>query len=172
MYIVLSICAFSQLLGFFFYLWLRCLSTTTESPYPRVALWLGAVKPERLYFLTPPLYLSVVMQLVITNRLSKRQKPYLPLLVMAFKKWVGFLFSPIFPSLRAGSKEHWIGSISMESDMACELMNCEIMTWAWTKSQILNPLSHPGAPVCDAFRQRLHYIKCILNLWGEKTQKV
>ena len=33
---------------------------------------------------------------------------------------------------------------STEPDAGLELMNCEIMTWAETKSQMLNQLSHAG----------------------------
>ena len=29
--------------------------------------------------------------------------------------------------------------------------NCEIMTWAETKSQMLNQMSHPGAPIFYLF---------------------
>ena len=37
-------------------------------------------------------------------------------------------------------------AVSTEPVVGLELANCEIMTRANTKSQTLNPLSHPGAP--------------------------
>ena len=37
-------------------------------------------------------------------------------------------------------------AVSTESDMGLELANCEIMTCIELKSQMLNQLSHPGAP--------------------------
>ena len=37
-------------------------------------------------------------------------------------------------------------AVSAEPNAGLELMNCEIMTWAETKSQMLNRLSHPGTP--------------------------
>ena len=38
-----------------------------------------------------------------------------------------------------------VGSALAEPDAGLDLTNCEIMTWAETKSQMLNQLSHPGA---------------------------
>ena len=37
-------------------------------------------------------------------------------------------------------------TVSTEPDAGLELMNQEIITWAETKSQMLNWLSHPGTP--------------------------
>ena len=34
----------------------------------------------------------------------------------------------------------------VEPDMGLDLTNCEIMTWAESKSHMLNRLSHQGAP--------------------------
>ena len=38
-------------------------------------------------------------------------------------------------------------AVSTEPDAGLELINCEIMTRAQTKSQTLNLLSHPGTPI-------------------------
>ena len=35
---------------------------------------------------------------------------------------------------------------STEPDMGLQLINHEVMTWAKTKSQMLNQLNHPSAP--------------------------
>ena len=40
-------------------------------------------------------------------------------------------------------------NVSTEPDVRLELMNFKIMTWAKTKSQSLNWLSHPGAPIFE-----------------------
>ena len=41
---------------------------------------------------------------------------------------------------------------SAEPVVELKLRNCEIMTWAETKSRLLNRLSHPGAPVFNFFK--------------------
>ena len=38
-------------------------------------------------------------------------------------------------------------TVSTEPHTGLKLTNCEIMTWAEIKSQILNRLSHPGPPI-------------------------
>ena len=38
-----------------------------------------------------------------------------------------------------------LNAVSTEPTMWLDLMNCEIMTWAKIKNQMLNSLSHPGA---------------------------
>ena len=49
---------------------------------------------------------------------------------------------------REKERESQAGSVASapEQDMGLELMNHKIMTPAETKSRVLNPLSHPGAP--------------------------
>ena len=37
-------------------------------------------------------------------------------------------------------------TVRAEPDAGLEPTNCEIMTWAEIRSQLLNQLSHPGAP--------------------------
>ena len=46
-------------------------------------------------------------------------------------------------------------AVSAELDVRLELMNREIMTWAKTKRQMLNQLSHPGA-LRERILTRLH----------------
>ena len=52
---------------------------------------------------------------------------------------------------REGAEREGISSrlctvISVEPNVGLELTNCEVMFWAEIKSQMLNQLSHPGAP--------------------------
>ena len=47
---------------------------------------------------------------------------------------------------QAGSALSLWSPVSAEPDVGLELTNHEIMTWAETKSQMLNGRSHPGAP--------------------------
>ena len=55
---------------------------------------------------------------------------------------------------RGGAEREWKGEyhiVPMEPDVGLKLTNCKIMTWAQTKSWMLNWLSYPGAPwVCFA----------------------
>ena len=50
-------------------------------------------------------------------------------------------------------------ALSSKLNIWLELMNCEIMTWAKTKSQTLNWLTHPGTPQTENF-----YVPCIRQL--------
>ena len=44
-----------------------------------------------------------------------------------------------------------LSTVSAEPNAGLELTNLEIMTLAEIKSQMLNPLSHPGTSVLDYF---------------------
>ena len=52
---------------------------------------------------------------------------------------------------------------SAESDLGLKLPNCEITTWAEIKSQMLNWLSHPGAPFFLHILDRLCLL-CFVSL--------
>ena len=43
-------------------------------------------------------------------------------------------------------------TVSTEPNTGLDFMNHEITTWAKTRSQSLNQLNHPGAPVGERFR--------------------
>ena len=50
---------------------------------------------------------------------------------------------------QAGEEERLpsrLHAVTTEPDAGLELTNCETMTWAETKSQTFNQLSHPGTP--------------------------
>ena len=56
-------------------------------------------------------------------------------------------------------------TISAEPDVGLKLMNCEIMTLAKIKNQMLNRLSHPGTP-------KMTYIKKTYSLFSRMVPKV
>ena len=45
-------------------------------------------------------------------------------------------------------------AVSSEPDIGLDLTKSEIKTWAKTKSQVLNRLSHPGTPVWCPYKNR------------------
>ena len=56
-----------------------------------------------------------------------------------------------------------VSVLSAEPDVGLEPTNHEIMTWAETKSWMLNQLSHPGAPE-EVFLKKC--FTCFIQLWN------
>ena len=81
------------------------------------------------------------------NQLSHPGAPWLPFFFLMFV----YLF---WDGCRERGREgipRRLCAVSTESDTGLSLMNAEIMTQAKIKSQTLNSLSHPGAPVGSFF---------------------
>ena len=68
-------------------------------------------------------------------------------------------------------RESPTGSTLSAQTLTQELMNCEIMTWLKIKSQLLNQLSHLGAPSYVLFLWLVIQIKYIIQYHRDRATK-